>query len=348
MPELDQYDYSLPKELIAQFPVANRADARLLVVEREQKRIEHWHVRDLPEILSSGDCLVLNDTRVIPARLVGRRTSTGGRWQGLFLEEATNGLWKLLCKARGRLWPGETIQREGRDLRPSVQLQLGARLDEGIWVARAETDEETIPLLERIGRIPLPPYIRGGEMVSADRDAYQTVFAAHPGSVAAPTAGLPFSELLLKKLSQRGVDVCHVTLHIGRDTFRPIRTKRLEDHSMHQEWGSCSVDLVRRLQAVRAGGGRIVAVGTTSVRVLETSARSGELVPWQGMTDLFIRPPHTFSAVDALMTNFHLPRTSLLVLVRTFGGDELMQQAYAAAIGEKYRFYSYGDAMLVL
>jgi len=348
MPELDRYDYTLPKELIAQFPAENRADARLLVVDRRQDRIEHHHVRDLPDILSPGDCLVLNNTRVIPARLVGLRTSTGGRWQGLFLSVAENGLWQLLCKARGRLYSGETIQLLDRDARPDVLLHLGTKLDEGIWVARPETEEDTMQVLERIGRVPLPPYIRGGEMVDADRHAYQTVFAEHPGSVAAPTAGLHFSELLLKQLQQKGVEICHITLHVGRGTFRPIGTERLEDFTMHHETGTCPVDVVRRLHEVRAGGGRIVAVGTTSVRVLETAAQSGELIPWQGTTDLFIRPPHTFHAVDALMTNFHLPRTSLLVLIRTFGGDILMQKAYSEAIAEEYRFYSYGDSMLIL
>ena len=350
MPELEHYDYSLPKELIAQFPVENRADARLLVVDRHRKQIEHFHVRDLPDLLSAGDCLVLNNTRVIPARIVGRRVSTGGRWQGLVLEVPDDGelLWKLICKSRGRLWPGEAIQLEDRESRPDVILELGAKLDEGVWVARPQSNEAADQILDRIGRVPLPPYIRGGEMVDADREAYQTVYALHSGSVAAPTAGLHFSELLLKQLAKRGVKICHVTLHVGRGTFRPIGSERLEDHQMHHEWGECSLDVVQQLQATRAAGGRIVAVGTTSVRVLETAARSGELGPWQGVTDLFIRPPHTFQAVDCLMTNFHLPRTSLLVLVRTFGGDALMQEAYMTAIAEKYRFYSYGDSMLVL
>ena len=348
MSELDQYDYQLPKELIAQFPVNERTDARLMVVDRQRQRIDHWHVRDLPEILSTRDCLVLNDTRVISARLVGYRTSTKGRWQGLFLETTDDGLWKMLCKVRGRLASGETIQLVDREARPSILLHLGVRLDEGIWIARPESEEDPLAVLERIGRVPLPPYIRGGEMVDSDRETYQTVFAAHPGSIAAPTAGLHFSRALVRKLAAEGIQACYLTLHVGRDTFRPIATDHLEEHQMHREWGRVDSEVVETLLAARSGGGRIVAVGTTTLRVLETAGMPGVIGPWEGTTNLFVRPPFQFRAVDALITNFHLPRTSLLVLVRTFGGADLIQRAYDEAIAEKYRFYSYGDAMLIV
>ncbi len=198
------------------------------------------------------------------------------------------------------------------------------------------------------GRVPLPPYIRDGEMVAADSESYQTVYAAHPGSVAAPTAGLHFTPRLLETIKQANVDIAYVTLHVGIGTFRPISAAKLEDHVMHGEWGEISPETVKTIGAARARNGRVIAVGTTSVRILETAARDGQLKPWTGETDLFIHPPYEFRTVDGLLTNFHLPRSTLLVLVRTFGGDTLMRRAYDEAIADGYRFYSYGDAMLVL
>ena len=348
MPEIDQYDFDVPKELIAQFPLKERTDARLLVVDRKSRSIDHWHVRDLHELLTPGDCLVLNNTRVLPARLVGYRTRTKGRWQGLFLEATDDGIWRILCKTRGRLVGGETIQLVDRDARPCLLLHLGAKLENGVWIVRPESTEDPLSILQKFGRVPLPPYIRSGEMVDADRDSYQTVYADPPGSIAAPTAGLHFTEALLKRLETRGVSTCQVTLHVGHDTFRSITTETLSEHQMHSEWGSLSSEASEELRSVRAAGGRVISVGTTSVRVLETAASTGQLGPWQAKTNLFIRPPYEFRAVDALLTNFHLPRTSLVVLVRAFGGDELIRRAYDEAIAERYRFFSYGDAMLVL
>lgn len=203
-------------------------------------------------------------------------------------------------------------------------------------------------LLQRAGRVPLPPYIRGGEMVDSDVSAYQTVYADKPGSVAAPTAGLHFTQPLLDKLSRAKVSSCQVTLHVGRDTFKPLTAESLEDHRMHSEWGSIEANAVDQLQTARSLGGRTVAVGTTSLRVLETAAMNGKLSPWKGHTDLFVRPPFQFHGVDALLTNFHLPRTSLLVLVTAFAGKDLIRRAYDEALAEKYRFYSYGDTMLIL
>jgi S-adenosylmethionine:tRNA ribosyltransferase-isomerase len=348
MSELDQYDYHLPPQLIAQEPLPNRADARLMVVERARGAISHRHVRDLPELLAPGDCLVLNDTRVIPARLIGRRTLTGGHWEGLFLRQDDAGHWRLLAKTRGKVAPGELITLIDLQAQPDVNLRLIEKGPGGVWVAHPESDEELLPLLERFGRVPLPCYIRGGEMLPADRQRYQTVYARTPGAVAAPTAGLHFTRELLATLVDQGVNVCRVTLHVGLDTFRPISVESLAEHTMHSEWGWIEAPVVEQLLRCRAERGRIVAVGTTSVRVLETAAAGGELRPWSGQTDLFIRPPYQFRAVDALLTNFHLPRSTLLILVRTFGGDALIRRAYDEAIREQYRFYSYGDAMLIV
>jgi S-adenosylmethionine:tRNA ribosyltransferase-isomerase len=348
MTELDQYDYELPRHLIAQAPLANRADARLLVIDRATRSLSHGHVRDLPEILLPGDCLVLNDTRVVPARLVGRRTTTGGHWEGLFLDCNKEGLWQVLCKTRGRLVPGETVTLLDAKGEEDIVLRMGTSLSEGVWVLRPEPAEEPWSLLERVGRVPLPPYIRKGEMVDGDRKAYQTVYARSPGAVAAPTAGLHITELLLRRLEKAGVTLAWLTLHVGLGTFRPIVSQTLAEHRMHPEWGSLSQQTVDKIALGRRRGGRVVAVGTTSVRLLETAARDGALRPFSGPTDLFIRPPFEFRAVDALLTNFHLPQTTLLVLVHTFGGEDLIKRAYEEAIREEYRFYSYGDAMLIV
>ncbi len=352
------FDYELPRRLVAQEPLRQRADARLMVVDRGRQEIEHHHVRDLPHLLPSGDRLVLNDTQVIPARLVGKRTQTGGRWEGLFLESTSDGHWRILCKTRGRLNPGDAIKLFDREGRLETTLWLIERQEEGQWLAHLESDEPAAALLKQIGRVPLPPYIRGGNMVDADEASYQTVFARHPGAIAAPTAGLHFSNELLRSLANRDVGISAITLHVGLGTFRPIETEKLEDHQMHSEWGAVTAATAEELNATRAAAGRIIAVGTTVLRVLETAVRSANsaqmasalhpIPPWTGMTDLFVRPPFEFRAVDALVTNFHFPRTTLLVLVQTFGGRKLISEAYRHAIKEEYRFYSYGDAMLIV
>jgi S-adenosylmethionine:tRNA ribosyltransferase-isomerase len=351
------FDYELPRQLVAQEPLRHRVDARLMVVDRRRQTIAHHHVRDLPQLLNEGDRLVLNDTKVIRAQLAGTRTQTGGRWQGLFIESTPDGHWKILCKTRGKLTPGETVLLRDPEGRSTLKLWLMERVEEGQWLAHAETDEPTEAVLERVGRVPLPPYIRGGNMVDEDVASYQTVFAHRPGAIAAPTAGLHFTRELLKTLETHGVGLSRITLHVGLGTFRPIETESVEAHRMHSEWGELTELAAEQLNATRAKGGRAVAVGTTAVRVLETAARNAtgsgdsnkpKIPPWQGTTDLFIRPPFEFRAIDALMTNFHFPRTTLLVLVQTFGGAELIAEAYRQAINEEYRFYSYGDAMLIL
>jgi S-adenosylmethionine:tRNA ribosyltransferase-isomerase len=348
MSELDRYDYDLPKHLIAQSPTVCRTDARLLVVDRQRKSLEHKYIRDLPRTLRRDDCLVINDTRVVPARLVGRRHDTGGHWEGLFLDASPDGLWRVLCRTRSKLKPGDVVTLVNAAGQEDVRLQLGVKQSDGTWVARPLAADDAFALLERVGRVPLPHYIRKGQMVDGDREHYQTVYAQVPGAVAAPTAGLHFTHTLLDQLAEVGVELCPLTLHVGPGTFRPIASQTLAEHQMHSEWGRVTQETVDRIEACRQRGGRIVAVGTTSVRLLETAAAEGCLKPYAGYTDLFIRPPYEFRMVDALLTNFHLPRTTLLVLVRTFGGDELIRRAYDEAIREQYRFYSYGDAMLIV
>jgi S-adenosylmethionine:tRNA ribosyltransferase-isomerase len=348
MSELDQYDYHLPRELIAQHPLATRSDARLMVVRRNEQSIDHGYIRDLPALLEAGDCLVFNDTKVIPARLVGRRERTGARWSGLFLSADEHGVWQVLSKTRGKLEPGEAIQVVSWDTRHTLTLRLVARLDGGAWAVLPDEEGDPPELLAQVGRVPLPPYIRDGEMVEDDVERYQTVFAAEPGAVAAPTAGLHFTPELLRQLKQRGTLIDFVTLHVGIGTFRPITAKQLADHPMHSEWCAVSAQLADRLRAVRAKGRKVIAVGTTVARSLESAAAGGELSEYSGETSLFIRPPFEFRAIDALLTNFHLPKSTLLILVRTFGGNSLIAQAYEQAIRERYRFYSYGDAMLIL
>ncbi len=349
------FDYQLPRELVAQEPLRNRADARLLVVDRGRQALDHAHVRDLPEILRMGDRVVLNDTRVIPAQLRGERLETGGRWQGLFLGTFPGGEWKLVCKSRGRLREPEPVMIADRDGRPAAKLWLVERLDDGQWRARLDEPTDALALLERIGRVPLPPYIRGGQMVDADIDRYQTVFARRPGAVAAPTAGFHLTPELIRDMNARGTEFSAVTLHVGLGTFRPIDVADPAAHPMHAEWAELTASAAQEVNATRAAGGRIVAVGTTVVRVLETVATVGGaaggdalLPPWSGETSLFIQPPYNFLATDALLTNFHFPRTTLLLLVQAFGGTELVRRAYEAAIKEQYRFYSYGDAMLIV
>jgi S-adenosylmethionine:tRNA ribosyltransferase-isomerase len=348
MADADLYDYDLPADLIAQEPLERRADSRLLTVRRGDGAIAHRHVRDLPEILRPGDLLVVNDTRVVPARIVGRRLRTGGRWEGLFLrtDDAT-GAWQLLAQTRGRPEVGERVMLTDRDGEDAVAIELVGRATGGSWLAVPDAPEPAAEILARIGRVPLPGYIRGGEERAGDRERYQTVFARRSGSAAAPTAGLHFTDELLADLAARGVTHATVTLHVGLDTFRPIATERLDDHPMHTEWCDCPPETAAAVRETRARGGRVVAVGTTAVRTLETAARSGGISAWSGPTDLFIKPGFQFRAVDCLLTNFHMPRTTLMVLVSTFASRSLVAASYEAAIRERYRFLSYGDAMFI-
>ena len=346
MSDADAYDYDLPRDLIAQEPLADRTSARMLVVGRGAGSLSHRHVRDLPHILRPGDLLVVNETKVVPARLAGRREKTGGRWEGLWLGVEMDGAWRLLAHTRGRVAIGERVVLVDPQGNDSLSLVMTGRSSGGSWLAHPDRAGAPESLLGEVGRIPLPGYIRGGDAVASDIDRYQTVFARTAGSAAAPTAGLHFTPTLLAALGARGVERAAVTLHVGVDTFRPISVARLADHPMHTEWCECPPETVAAVAAARARGGRVVAVGTTAVRTLETAAAGGTLAPWSGPTSLFIRPGHTFRATDCLLTNFHMPRTTLMVLVSTFAGREVVRRAYAEAIAERYRFLSYGDCML--
>ncbi len=341
------FNFELPDELIARYPTNPRDSARLLVVDRMSQTWRHHAFSDLPDLLDPRDILVRNNTRVVPARLIGRRASTGGKWEGLFLHELPNGRWRILATTRGRPQIGETIV-----IGEGLHLILEARADDGSWVVspQSASDEPwtTMALLERHGQTPLPPYIRGGHANAADLLDYQTIYAREPGSAAAPTAGLHFTEALFQKLATRGITWVDLTLSIGVGTFRPIQVDRIEDHVMHAEWTHVTASAVDQITTQRRLGGRVIAVGTTSTRALETAASTGTLQPFSGETSLFIRPGHVFHAVDGLITNFHLPHSSLLVLVSAFAGYELIKSAYTEAIRERYRFFSYGDAMLIL
>ncbi|MFN0056007.1 MAG: tRNA preQ1(34) S-adenosylmethionine ribosyltransferase-isomerase QueA, partial [Planctomycetales bacterium] len=350
--ELRLYDYELPTELIARHPPARREDARLLVLRRAAGTIEHRRIEELPQLLAAGDGLVLNDTRVLRARLVGYRQATGGRWEGLFLGSAPDGAWRLIGQTRGKLRPGEELvitPAHDPESKDELPLELLACDDEGTWTARPQREEDAQELLDRFGTVPLPPYLERSLADPADFERYQTIFAREAGSVAAPTAGLHFTPELLENCRRAGIDTGFVTLHVGIGTFRPITTRKLDEHRMHTEWCELSKATAAQLRAVRQRGGNVVAVGTTSLRTLESAwiARQNDGA-WRGTTDLFIRPPYRFRAVDALLTNFHLPRSTLLVLVCTLAGRDLLLEAYARAVRERYRFFSYGDAMLIL
>ncbi len=338
------FDYELPARLIAQEPAEPRDHARLLVARRHDGSVAHQHFFDLPDLLAPGDLLVLNDTRVLPARLLGTRVGTGGKWEGLFLRSLPDDSWEIICRTRGRLRPGERIAIDPGPL----TLEFIAMLPEGRWQVRPLAEGSAADLLSRHGHMPLPPYIRKGVAHAGDVEHYQTVYARQAGAVAAPTAGFHFTQGVFDRLRERGVGCAFVTLHVGLGTFRPIEVADYTQHPMHREWGTLPEATARAIDECKRRGGRVIAVGTTSVRVLETAARLGPVAPWSGETDLFIYPPYTFRVVDALVTNFHLPRTTLLLLVAAFAGVDLLREAYRAALAAEYRFYSYGDAMLML
>jgi len=320
----------------------------MLVVHRAEGRLEHRVFRELPEYLTARDCLVFNTTRVLPARLVTRR-KTGGRIEGLFLDELHPGRWRVLLNGSGRLKIGEELAFESG----GASIRLEARLPDGECEVSVTPATDAPTLLDRVGLPPLPPYIsRGADPArdaARDREDYQTVYAREPGSVAAPTAGLHFTPELLATLSSRGVSRADVVLHVGLGTFAPISTSDLAQHVMHEEHHRLSPESAATIQRCRSGGGRVVAVGTTSVRTLESRADDdGNLRCGDEKTRIFIHPPYRFRSVDAMITNFHLPRSTLLALVMAFGGIELIRSAYREAVAHGYRFYSFGDAMLII
>ncbi len=341
---LSEYDYPLPPESIAQQPVTPRDASRLMVLRRGGG-IQHRAFRDLPELLGPGDLLVLNDTRVLRARMEGWKP-TGGRLEFLFLRPGpSGGTWEALCEGVGELRTGMEV-RFGGDAHAAVVGRAG----EGVILAFPEGTD--VPgILERHGAMPLPPYIRRGAedpRSREDAERYQTVYARHPGAVAAPTAGLHFTPALFEVLERRGIAVAFVTLHVGPGTFLPVRSSDARRHAMHAEAFRLSAEAAAAVERARERGGRVVAVGTTAARVLEHVAAKGDLGEAAGECDLYVLPGHRFRCVDALVTNFHLPRSTLLLFVAAFAGREAILGAYREAVERGYRFYSYGDAMLIL
>ncbi len=348
--EVSHYDYELSPDRIASEPLPERDASRLLCLERRTGAIAHRTFRQFPGLLRPGDLLVVNETKVVPARLVGQRTATGGKWEGLFLGVMPEGHWRLIGQTRGKLQPGEsiTLQHASGGASPAtLQLTLRTRTETGEWTAIVDSQEDTFCLLEQFGTVPLPPYLQREQPSSLDRERYQTTFAKLPGAVAAPTAGLHFTPEILEACRRRGAEIVPVTLHVGLGTFRPMDVNQLSEHRMHSEWCDLPQPTVDAIYRTRRSGGRVIGIGTTTVRTLESVAASGPLRAWSGETSLFIRPPYEFRVVDALLTNFHLPRSTLLVLVSAFAGREQVLNAYHTAIAEQYRFYSYGDAMFI-
>lgn len=332
------FDYELPEELIAQEPIEPRDHARMLVVHRQTGELEHRHFYDLPHYLREGDTLVLNDTRVSAWRLYGQKP-TGGQVEMLLLRPVGDGRWQALVR------PGRRLMEGARVLFPEgLEGTVEARLENGVRIVRLQSNTEPVEtLLTRVGRVPLPPYIHRD---LKDPERYQTVLASKPGSAAAPTAGLHFTPQLLDTLRQQGVQVCTITLHISLDTFRPLQTDEIEKHPMHGEWYTLSPETAEVINNTK---GRVVAVGTTAVRTLESAAIADHKVEARtAETKLYITPGYAFRVVDALITNFHLPRTTMLVLVSSFAGRELILRAYHEAVRLQYRFLSFGDSMLIL
>ncbi len=335
--QVADFFFQLPDALIARHPLAERRASRLLVLEGETGKLSHRNFADLLDHVRPGDLMVFNNTRVIPARLFGQKAS-GGKLE--ILVERVVGNRSVLAHVRSSKSPkaGSKILLDG-----GGEAEMIARHDA---LFELEFDEDVLPLLERIGHMPLPPYIDRPD-AAADRERYQTVYAQRAGAVAAPTAGLHFDEALLQTLRESGVETAYVTLHVGAGTFQPVRVERIEEHHMHREWLEVGQDVVDAVAACRSRGGRVIAVGTTSVRSLETAARDGELKPFSGDTDIFIYPGKSFHVVDALVTNFHLPESTLLMLVSAFAGYPETMAAYAEAVAQRYRFFSYGDAMFI-
>lgn len=361
--DIHDFDYELPPDLIAQHPLQERDQSRLMVGDRKNVTLSHRRFYELPDLLTPGDLLILNDTRVLPARLLGHREKTKGKWEGLFLRQQGE-TWEILSQTRGRLTEGEIIVVDSPSASP-LRLELLQKTSSGSWLVKPLMSGDVPTLLARYGHVPLPRYIRKGLAAPEDKDRYQTIYAGPGGAVAAPTAGLHFTPEVFARLDHRGIQRALVTLHVGLGTFQPIQVEDIAQHRMHSEWGELPSSTAEAIARCRERGGRVVAVGTTSVRLLETASRricfapaashaspefhSGrETNAWCGETNLFIYPPFQFQIVDALLTNFHLPRSTLLLLVSAFAGVDLIREAYKTAVDMKYRFFSYGDAMLIL
>ena len=337
--KLSDFMYDLPEARIAQTPVEPRDHSRLMVIHRDTGEIEHRHFYDIIDYLNPGDCLVVNETRVIPARLYGERP-TGGACEVLLLKQLGPKRWETLVRPGKKLKPGaEVIFGDGR-----LRCRVTESTDAGGRIVEFECEGSFEAALDALGEMPLPPYIH--EKL-ADRDRYQTVYAKQDGSAAAPTAGLHFTPELMDRIRQKGVDIVPVLLHVGLGTFRPVKVENIEEHEMHTEYFEITRQAAERINAARQRGGRIIAVGTTSVRTLESAAEGGRLVPKRGDTSIFIKPGYRFQLVDALITNFHLPGSTLIMLVSALWDRERILAAYRLAVEEEYRFFSFGDAMLI-
>jgi S-adenosylmethionine:tRNA ribosyltransferase-isomerase len=343
----DELDFDLPSELIAQAPMADRSGSRLLRYQRESKGIEDRRFVELPDVLGAGDLLVFNDARVIPAKFVLRK-STGGRIEGLFLSEPEVGHWRVMLKNLGHAPVGTELEFESE---PGLVAKLGAVFGEGEYLLEIFPAQKAFEVLDRVGRMPLPPYIKrekgADPLDELDRDRYQTIYADAPGAVAAPTAGLHFTAELLEHLREKGVEMAKITLHVGAGTFKPVNADTLESHVMHRESYVISPMAAEQLNRAKFENRRIVAVGTTSARVLESWPPDKVFEEWADSTQIFIYPPYRWKHVDALITNFHLPRSTLIALVAAMTGLEEQRRIYGQAIEKGYRFFSYGDAMLI-
>lgn len=333
--------YDLPEELIAQDPLENRSDSRLMVLDKKTGAVSHHIFRDIVEYLQPGDCLVINDTKVIPARLIGSKEDTGAKIEVLLLKRKTGDVW-------------ETLVKPGRKAKPGTRIQFGDGLlvgevmdivDEGNRLIKFEFDGIFEEILDRLGQMPLPPYITHQ---LKDKDRYNTVYATHSGSAAAPTAGLHFTPELLHTIEEKGVDIARVTLHVGLGTFRPVKVDDVENHHMHSEFYMIDEKAAEKINRAKENGKRVICVGTTSCRTIESAAdENGRLKPCSGWTEIFIYPGYQFRILDCLITNFHLPESTLIMLVSAFAGKEHVLAAYEEAVKERYRFFSFGDAMFI-
>ena len=343
-------NYHLPPELIAQQPLSVRSDSRLLVLNRSAGDILDSRFSRIGEFLSAGDCLVLNDTKVLPARFFARRSS-GGKLEGLFLDESTDTFWTVYLKGARKVKPGEQIYLKDRQKGDFCKAVLVEKTGRGRCRLQLQTDKDTQTILDEIGFPPLPPYIRRDDdpaVAAKDKLRYQTVYACKAGAVAAPTAGLHFTDKLIEQLRRAGTSFAYITLHVGAGTFKPITAENLEEHQIHRERFSIDEENTRIINRAKDKGRRLIPVGTTSTRTIETIAAGPQIEATSGTTGLFIKPGYKFKITDAMITNFHLPKSTLLALVAAFAGLENILAAYNHAIEQRYRFYSYGDAMLIL
>jgi len=346
----EKLNYDLPSELIAQQPIPVRSNSRLLVVDRKSCELIDSRFNKLGDFLQPGDCLALNDTKVLPARFFGRRNS-GAKLEGLFLAESATDIWQVLLKGVRKVETGEHIYLKNREKADFCRAEVLEKKADGRCRLKIEGEAAPEAVLNEIGFPPLPPYIKRGDDSAAaavDKLRYQTVYARHTGAVAAPTAGLHFTDQLLEKLKQKDICFAYLTLHVGTGTFKPITAENLEDHEIHPELFSIDEGTARLINTTKDKGGRIIAVGTTSTRALETAAVDSRIKAVSDTTKLFIRPGYKFKIINGMITNFHLPKSTLLALVAAFAGLENILAAYNHAIEKKYRFYSYGDAMLII